>query len=656
MLNMPILKFEKSTNFLNEQLDIQLNNKQLVSDIISNINLILANTSDENKSNYLNIQNSANKFLQIISQNITTIEELKREIKHITYDLTEVLSEATKKEKSKEYYIAAISSVKNNIEQYTLKFQKTEKKLEQDNIDFNDFINVNNFKYNFVSNQNNNTYEFSSFAINNQVFSNEPINQEEIAQTKKDEKIDELTNEFKNMISNLSEDAILNFNLENSLNISSSQSNNKEEVTQIEKLPISENSNNLIENNIQLESPIASSIENLNTLENKKDSLSNVETSVIDNTISENEINEEENTTSNIIIDYASIYGNYHNINSTIEEDILNEYSIFSPTSTNLSTNKTPEAPSALETENTKIVEDENIEITDEDILNEILEEELTKQTIISSEENLSKNSEIEILDNNKINILDNPEIETLPTIEQNNSQNLKSDNSENLSDIIDEISDDDLLAELLISDDTTEEMFFDIKPNLEENTTPQEETSKKETVVEKEIVNEEPKKAKPTKINYNNFSNYDLEEKIRIIKEASTNNDTLIISEKQNKIFLPYTIDELEKYLKSYPEVYTSLVEVVDQEFILPFDTFLKHPARARFSETYNLIRNRQGKSIFSALIYAFKLIGRYNLNPAIIAACKTETQLDTYLYYLNSNDLGQFKLFKIIYEINPL
>lgn len=80
MLNMPILKFEKSTNYLNEQLDIQLNNKHLVSDIISNISLILANTTDKTTSNYLNIQNSANNFLQIISQNITTIEELKRGI------------------------------------------------------------------------------------------------------------------------------------------------------------------------------------------------------------------------------------------------------------------------------------------------------------------------------------------------------------------------------------------------------------------------------------------------------------------------------------------------------------------------------------------------------------------------------------------------
>lgn len=644
MLNMPILKFEKSTNYLNEQLDIQLNNKHLVSDIISNISLILANTTDKTTSNYLNIQNSANNFLQIISQNITTIEELKREIKHITYDLTELLSESNRKEYSKEYYIAAISSVKNNIEQYTLKFQNVEKKLEQDNIDFNDFINVNNFKYNFISNQNNNTYEFSSFSIDNQVFSNEPIKQEEVSHTKKEEKINELTNEFKTMLSTLSEDAILSFDLVTSLknefqNITSSQTNNKEENIQIEELSVPESSsilensqesnpNNLIEilqpenstnvienNNIQTE-PIITP-ESIITEKTAENTVSSMESSIIDNAILENEITKkEENETSNIVIDYDSIYGNYHNTTSTIEEGIFNEYSIFSPVSINSSDSETQK--------NSSTIENENIEITDEDILNEILEEEFQKETIV------------------------NNEVETL-----------QKENNENLSDIINEISDDDLLAELLISNENaTEEMFLDTKINSEEdsNIQPPKEIIQDEPIIETETIKEEPKKTKPSKINYNNFSNYDLEEKIRIIKEASTNNDTLIISEKQNKIFLPYTIDELEKYLKSYPEVYSSLVDVVEQEFILPFNTFLKHPARARFSETYNLIKNRQGKSIFSALIYAFKLIGRYNLNPAIIAACKTETQLDTYLYYLNSNDLNKFKLFKIIYEINPL
>lgn len=596
MLNMPILKFEKSTNYLNEQLDIQLNNKQLVADIISNIGLILDGISEEDeKTNYLNIQKSANTFLQTISQNITTIEELNREIKHITYDLTEVLSEANRKEKSKEYYIAAISSVKNNIENYTFKFQNFEQKLEHDNIDFNEFINTNNFKYNFISDKNSDSYEFSGFSIDNQVIQNtvndEEPQPEEVIINEKEAKINELTNEFKSMLSNLSEDTILNLDLITSLknefqNVSTVEESSLEEdiKTEVSKENLS---NTTEEESVLIEEELSPKVES-------------------------SEITNTEEETPNIIIDYSSIYGNYYKNASTIEENILSEYSSFSPSTPQ--ENKAPAEPLFILEEEKD--EDENLEITDEDLLSEILEEELSKSDIESN---------IAINDNN--DILINDETLTEEEITQIDETSL-----------LDSISDDDILAELLISDTSTNDLISEVK------------------IADNEEIKEEPIKEKPTKINHNNFSDYNLEEKIKIIKEAATNNDSLIISEKQNKVFLPYTIDELEKYLKSYPEVYTSLVDVVEQEFILPFDTFFKHPAKSRFSETYNLIRNRQGKSIFSAIIYGAKLIGRYNLNPAIIAACKTEQQLDSYLYYLNLNDLSKFNSFKVIYEINPL
>ena len=45
MLNMPILKFEKSSKYLESQLEIQSNNKQLILDIITNIGLIIISSS-----------------------------------------------------------------------------------------------------------------------------------------------------------------------------------------------------------------------------------------------------------------------------------------------------------------------------------------------------------------------------------------------------------------------------------------------------------------------------------------------------------------------------------------------------------------------------------------------------------------------------------
>ena len=94
----------------------------------------------------------------------------------------------------------------------------------------------------------------------------------------------------------------------------------------------------------------------------------------------------------------------------------------------------------------------------------------------------------------------------------------------------------------------------------------------------------------------------------------------------------------------------------VVNQEFILPFNYFRKHPTKARFTEAYNLLKNREGRNFMKSVSYAFRLLNKNNLNPAIIASCKTQHELDSYLYYLDSDNLNNFKFFDIIYEVNPM
>ena len=107
---------------------------------------------------------------------------------------------------------------------------------------------------------------------------------------------------------------------------------------------------------------------------------------------------------------------------------------------------------------------------------------------------------------------------------------------------------------------------------------------------------------------------------------------------------------------MTSYPDSYESLQDVVEQEFILPFDYFKKHPSKSRFTETYNLLKNREGRNFMKSVSYAFRLLKKNNLNPAIIASCKTQHELDSYLYYLESNNLKLFKFFNVIYEVNPM
>ncbi len=144
----------------------------------------------------------------------------------------------------------------------------------------------------------------------------------------------------------------------------------------------------------------------------------------------------------------------------------------------------------------------------------------------------------------------------------------------------------------------------------------------------------------------------FDIEEKIRSITVPVDNNETLLISEKQNKVYLPYTIDELEVYARRFPAQYPSLETVVEKEYMLPLNTFYKHPAQARFSETYYLIRKRERKNFIVALIYAIMFVTKSELNPAVIAACKNKNELTEYMTCLKQNKLEDFKYFKVVFD----
>lgn len=132
--------------------------------------------------------------------------------------------------------------------------------------------------------------------------------------------------------------------------------------------------------------------------------------------------------------------------------------------------------------------------------------------------------------------------------------------------------------------------------------------------------------------------------------------NNTLIISEKDNCVFLPYTVDELNSYLTSFPSDYSSLTSVINKEFVLPLNYFSKHPSLARFREAYSLMRDKEAKSVFEALKYSSNMMLKYDLNPAIISACRTEDTLNHYVDCLENNKLDNFNAFKIEYRMNPI
>ncbi len=129
--------------------------------------------------------------------------------------------------------------------------------------------------------------------------------------------------------------------------------------------------------------------------------------------------------------------------------------------------------------------------------------------------------------------------------------------------------------------------------------------------------------------------------------------NDTLIISDTNKTVILPYKIVDLEKKMQKNKN-YKTLKDVVDKEYTIPIDTF-KNPVKSRFREAFQLIKKKEHGSLKEAVGLGFELMFQSNLNPAVIAACKDLDELDIYLDCLDDNELDKFSCFKISYAVPP-
>lgn len=136
--------------------------------------------------------------------------------------------------------------------------------------------------------------------------------------------------------------------------------------------------------------------------------------------------------------------------------------------------------------------------------------------------------------------------------------------------------------------------------------------------------------------------------------RQSALIENTLVISEKDGCVTLPYKISELKKILKKEPEKYDSLSDIVQALYTIPIKNY-KYSAISRFKEAYKLITQREHGSKKDALNLAAELFSNYSLHPAIITACKNLNELDIYLSCLEYNELEDFHFFKIIYEALP-
>ena len=132
-------------------------------------------------------------------------------------------------------------------------------------------------------------------------------------------------------------------------------------------------------------------------------------------------------------------------------------------------------------------------------------------------------------------------------------------------------------------------------------------------------------------------------------------NNDTLLISENIGKVILPYTVEEVLEIFDNDKDKYSSPEDVIENVFTRDLSDY-KVQFISRYKETMKLAREKENYNFFDSLTLATEMMKIRFLHPAIISACKSITELDVYLDCLEKNELEDFRIFNIKYELYPV
>lgn len=138
-------------------------------------------------------------------------------------------------------------------------------------------------------------------------------------------------------------------------------------------------------------------------------------------------------------------------------------------------------------------------------------------------------------------------------------------------------------------------------------------------------------------------------------IRDEISSENTLLISEIDDKVVLPYTLQDLNEILSNNPNEYETITDVIDKVYTKPLK-YYHNSSLARFKEAFKLVKEREKGTFIQAVDLALELFSNYNLHPAIISACKNLNELDVYLSCLEYNELNDFHFFKTIFKMHPL
>ncbi len=237
---------------------------------------------------------------------------------------------------------------------------------------------------------------------------------------------------------------------------------------------------------------------------------------------------------------------------------------------------------------------------------------------------------------------------------------NLLSNSSQKINDI-QKLSlklQNDLITMISLYETNIEDHLNEIKANLVEYNKQRDNLSKKILEFEKENTVFLSNIIKPT-------CESPFQKNTKILKQNASyskidielnpyDNNTLIISEKDQFAYLPFFYEDIKNIYKNEKSSYPTLQDVVNQNYIIPLNKF-KNSTFSRFREAFQLMRKKEKASIPKSLDLGLEMMFRYELNPIVISACRNLDELDIYLNCLDEKDTYDFPCFQIRYEITP-
>ncbi len=326
----------------------------------------------------------------------------------------------------------------------------------------------------------------------------------------------------------------------------------------VDESPIVENGSNefINEESIIDENPIEVIDEDLTNILNEVEELENSISDIITDEVSNETINEEP-----VIQD---IVNEVVPVDQNISNEIINESSIENgelPTIEEIHSEEACAEIENIENEIENILSD--VMASDENIKEKLLTELVDAENEISKEHKIDNEINNEEITSDFLKVIDTL-TQTISQLEENNIANntVVEKHHQSISDLIN--------AELNI--DNTKKNEVDSTP-----------ISNKE-VIETSSDNEND-------------------------ESSVCDNKKLIISEENQKVYLPYTIKDIMEKLNNTSNGYQTVQDVIDEEYTVPLSEF-KMPIISRFKEAYRFMRVKEKSSVYAAVDLALELM----------------------------------------------